>query len=1599
MTGAEGVRVYGFSLTFYEPISDNLRNAIQRATLSRLTAEKRASSSSSSSSRLHDQEYVSLSPPALPSKPAHSMKSPSSLASPGEEASPTATAKSSPLLPPKVPPPPPLPKSLRSNTIYATRAICLLSHWPYFNVMREYLTELYRMSLSIMPLPVERFLGNLLFEVPLPPRGGVDVHFVIGSKECILSRPAVNELPLLNFPLLQLVTSLSPEVLIQCWSSLLMERNVIFVSSTYSQLTFACEALIALMFPFVWMYVYVPVVPRNMLGMVESPMPYLFGVHSSHREALVDLPPGTVVVDLDRGTLHATSASGSGNALPKCPDKQYHKLIKVLEEVRGHNDLLLRQKGGTQAVGADIAFDQSALPGLEGEEDAILAADGRERPGAGLTMEECEQLIRKGFFRFFVSVFLDYRQYLVADARHLSEMSKLEDMFNVKEFILSHHSKSRRWIGAFLKTMAFQKFVYEHIMEVNAVHVRLFDEHIAAKRNRSARTTHKYPTPFLDEIVERTEVYAVPAPVAATVAEGNPTEFHSYSRWPLLEEGNFGKPRLLPKLLDRSTTESVGHRSSLHYVQDNDQSFLSDRPGIPPSVRLALFNAYLEINCAKILGIWHRELLDRLLQACDAMKQKGICPSPEPFAVLLAACGRCHAQSEALRVYQSFRALGGNAPMVDCALVACMVESGDVENAAHVVRALKLQATVAEEVAVILMGGFGKQQRCSLARQLWEQTPSQSQPQQPYSMAVAYAAAVGECGQPDSARMLLQEWMEDEKRAGCIDERLIAAVMAGYAQAGLLYHCQDLCDEAAALQIDGNVAMLGSIMDCLGRNGHVESAHEIMSEWESEGVVLTPAIQLQMLQCLAYSGYVELAFKTCLSLPSVPMERNPWLLVAWAACAAGNATMAMEALLQCPISEEQQTIVKMLEAFQLWPAHSTGTSIGNSNSHSGDSQSSGEISERGEKEKDKGKDSSHSHSNGGKHEMPWEHWNRGRSGKFSILSNPLSWIALRQLAVQGDWQGILPVLQQQQALVCVKDMQEAFTTLTIAGDQQRLNIPGLCPRTIPLRSLGHPSTVTVCGHYEDVAARLQCLEQLEAVCQQHDITWDRIMVLAQLELWGHGGRSEVRGVEAAWVLRGFDAHEPRLLLALARAYARLHLPREAMEYMKRAFILPESSHLREAAWRRCLGFSRWEGEVTELVVLSVLAQHYPIEAASWILEPTHTMGYGTAIAVTNILLESGHSALASDLFFRLQSQQSYVSWSVLMYLWERATDAGDWKIAVHVASTWRRTRTQSLRSNHHHLAATDRSVRANQPSQHPSRQRDRSNTAIDEAPPPSYSGPTSTTISMDEHAYEHDSPFMWDALSEALQSFAETQAPHMVDLDVLQAQLQEEEEQARQLAVRLSLEGVITTCIRRFQLGEETLDVDIDLLDAERFFDSEESETASTLSQDDNDASSTASEEQSIEAPEATCEQVTYGGVISSCGRGTVYRAFGIVMDPVAACPRCQQRMHVDKVRKSMSDNGQLCRCSKCDSPFKAYFGVKLIESGTTLTWQYYGAQHLKEVVDGLMSRSGAKVFVPSILREKCPSLYWNLIWHFVDIQIALEYLRPDIQWEKYMGM
>jgi hypothetical protein len=154
--------------------------------------------------------------------------------------------------------PPFLNHSDDSDVFFFPKCLVILSHHAFFDLFREILLQLYRITLVEAPLPVERYVANFACEVPLPPSGEIKVEFGFAvDKMWSIERPPLNQLPMANFSFRPLFATLSVGNILTVMGCLMSECKVAILSEHYSILCPVAEALLSALFPFTWQGLYI----------------------------------------------------------------------------------------------------------------------------------------------------------------------------------------------------------------------------------------------------------------------------------------------------------------------------------------------------------------------------------------------------------------------------------------------------------------------------------------------------------------------------------------------------------------------------------------------------------------------------------------------------------------------------------------------------------------------------------------------------------------------------------------------------------------------------------------------------------------------------------------------------------------------------------------------------------------------------------------------------------------------------------------------------------------------------------------------------------------------------------------------------------------------------------------------------------------------------------------------------------------------------------------------------------------------------------------------------------------------------------------------
>ncbi|XP_015282626.1 PREDICTED: C-myc promoter-binding protein [Gekko japonicus] len=332
-------------------------------------------------------------------------------------------------------------KSASSKTVQTNKCICLLSHWPFFDAFKKFLTFLYRYSISgPHVLPIEKHISHFMHKVPFPSPQRPRILVQLSPHDSlILSQPISSPLPLSGGKFSTLLQNLGPENAVNLLVFAVTEHKILIHSLRPSVLTSVTEALVSMIFPFHWPCPYIPLCPLALADVLTAPCPFIVGIDSRYFD-LYDPPPDVSCVDLDTNTISQPGEKRNiaWKILPKKPCKN---LLNTLNNL----------------------FQQLAELQQRPRDDALMELSMNDYDfHSGKKMHLLDVEIQEAFLCFMASLLKGYRSYLRPITQAPSETATdASSLFELQGFLKSRDRSHQKFYTLMTKTQMFIRFIEE----------------------------------------------------------------------------------------------------------------------------------------------------------------------------------------------------------------------------------------------------------------------------------------------------------------------------------------------------------------------------------------------------------------------------------------------------------------------------------------------------------------------------------------------------------------------------------------------------------------------------------------------------------------------------------------------------------------------------------------------------------------------------------------------------------------------------------------------------------------------------------------------------------------------------------------------------------------------------------------------------------------------------------------------------------------------------------------------------------------------------------------------------------------------------------
>ncbi|KAM9275842.1 C-myc promoter-binding protein isoform 3-T5 [Morus bassanus] len=332
-------------------------------------------------------------------------------------------------------------KSDTCRTVQTNKCICLLSHWPFFDAFKKFLTFLYRYSISgPHVLPIEKHISHFMHKVPFPSPQRPRILVQLSPHDnLILSQPVSSPLPLSGGKFSTLLQNLGPENAVTLLVFAVTEHKILIHSLRPSVLTSVTEALVSMIFPFHWPCPYIPLCPLALADVLSAPCPFIVGIDSRYFD-LYDPPPDVSCVDLDTNTISQTGDKKAiaWKILPKKPCKN---LMNTLSNL----------------------YQQLAELQQRPREDALMELAMNDYDfNSGKKLHQLDLEIQEAFLCFMASILKGYRSYLRPIKEAPSETATdASSLFELQGFLKSRDRSHQKFYTLMTKTQMFIRFIEE----------------------------------------------------------------------------------------------------------------------------------------------------------------------------------------------------------------------------------------------------------------------------------------------------------------------------------------------------------------------------------------------------------------------------------------------------------------------------------------------------------------------------------------------------------------------------------------------------------------------------------------------------------------------------------------------------------------------------------------------------------------------------------------------------------------------------------------------------------------------------------------------------------------------------------------------------------------------------------------------------------------------------------------------------------------------------------------------------------------------------------------------------------------------------------
>ena len=317
---------------------------------------------------------------------------------------------------------------------YVPKCICLVSVHPYIKLFQKLLLTIYEKVFDQngepFKIPLEKYITNLIIEVPHPPRGLYSIEYTIFDNKFTLESTPNNKVLICPIDLKKINNNIKLNIILEIIKHILLGSKILFFSMKINYLTDVILSFLYLIFPFKYPFQVTSFLNKENYRILESISPFIIGINEQYNKKFFEENDislegmNVLVIDLDNNEFELFSDEN----FPNFPSKALLNLEKDIQN-----------------------FDNK-----------IKTKEGLENPN-----EDYQNI----FFNFFCEILKNYEEYLNLEYfnnRDTDIMTSIETLFICDKFINSHSESDTEFYEKFVKeSQLFADFIYKRMIPRN----------------------------------------------------------------------------------------------------------------------------------------------------------------------------------------------------------------------------------------------------------------------------------------------------------------------------------------------------------------------------------------------------------------------------------------------------------------------------------------------------------------------------------------------------------------------------------------------------------------------------------------------------------------------------------------------------------------------------------------------------------------------------------------------------------------------------------------------------------------------------------------------------------------------------------------------------------------------------------------------------------------------------------------------------------------------------------------------------------------------------------------------------------------------------